>query len=95
MTFLPGGVTCLECGYLMDATTGLNDAYYPNKGDVSICVRCGALALFDPTPFGMALRPVPPEQRDAVEALPVVRQVRSAIVSLRARRGLNTPGMTP
>ena len=37
---------CWKCGYVMDRTTeALCDAK-PRKGDVSICLCCGALAVF-------------------------------------------------
>lgn len=37
---------CSRCGYLVEATTGVNNQERPNPGDISICMGCGHLTLF-------------------------------------------------
>jgi hypothetical protein len=38
---------CLECGHSLELATGLNTEHKPNPGDVSICISCSAVAIFD------------------------------------------------
>jgi hypothetical protein len=39
---------CLTCGYVTDAVTSVSDeGARPKEGDVSFCLACGALAIFD------------------------------------------------
>lgn len=37
---------CHSCGRIADATTSHNDKP-PNQGDVSICISCGAIGIWD------------------------------------------------
>jgi hypothetical protein len=43
---LPLGA-CVACGYVVTAATGIGTESEPSPGDMSICLSCGALLLFD------------------------------------------------
>lgn len=82
-TPLPG-VKCLSCGYQFDASTaaGQDDrAAVPKNGSVSLCIQCGAVAIFTRTVFGAyGLRlPTLAETAD-IDADPEIRRIRDAIV---------------
>lgn len=83
--FLPGGVTCAACGYRMDAASGIDGAVVPTDGAVSICARCGELACFEQTPFGMRLRPVTDAERAEMMADETVATVVAVARSRRLR----------
>lgn len=38
---------CTVCGQLLDSATGLGDNQQPNLGDISMCLYCGDLKIFD------------------------------------------------
>ena len=38
--------TCRRCGYMMDQNTDAYGDSRPSPGDVSMCLRCGALSVF-------------------------------------------------
>jgi hypothetical protein len=38
--------TC-ECGYVVDAATGVRDGTVPTEGMISLCLRCGRVKQFD------------------------------------------------
>src|SRR5215469_15545406 len=40
-------VKCLKCGYKMDATTHAYGNRRPHEGDISMCLFCGQLMLFN------------------------------------------------
>ncbi len=44
---LPNLQCCVECGYMMDATTELFDSNKPAPGAISICISCGHVSIFD------------------------------------------------
>lgn len=52
---------CPHCGHKHDAATNLEAPRAPGKGDVSICLECGGVALFDVDPIRLRL-PTPAEQ---------------------------------
>lgn len=37
---------CRQCGHRLDGATGI-ETRFPSAGDLSICVNCGALAVFN------------------------------------------------
>lgn len=37
---------CLACDVLLDAATNPFTGSYPQKGDVTVCLRCGNLMMF-------------------------------------------------
>lgn len=66
---------CQACGYRHDMVSNVGDGRHaPVDGDVSICLRCAAVSLFDSTtPAGLA--PAPVEVLDDPEIKMVVRAV--------------------
>ena len=39
---------CAKCGYKMDGATNVHDQNLrPKAGDVSLCLHCGAIGIFD------------------------------------------------
>ena len=38
---------CPYCGYVMDTTSTLVNDHSPSKGDVTICLKCSGICLFD------------------------------------------------
>jgi hypothetical protein len=52
---------CPHCGHRHDAATNLEAPRAPGKGDVSICLECGGVALFDMDPVRLRM-PTPAEQ---------------------------------
>lgn len=38
---------CWKCGYKMDRSTEALGDHKPEKGDISMCISCGALAIFN------------------------------------------------
>jgi len=72
-------VRCMNCGYLLDATTGEG---HPSPGDVSICIECLNIALFT---HDMALRaPTAAELRE-IMAEPEVRRYLMAIRQMKQK----------
>lgn len=61
--------TCPYCGYMMDAVSGVDGARDPEEGSLSICMKCGEIAIFCSRPEpGLGLRmPTPDERRVALE----------------------------
>ena len=37
---------CPACGYQVDAVSEVDGNAVPEKGDISICLNCGAIAIF-------------------------------------------------
>lgn len=58
-TFTPV-VKCLRCGHKIDAATDVGHGAVPTEGDVSVCLHCGALAIFSKD---LTLREPTPEER--------------------------------
>lgn len=38
---------CLKCGKLLDGCSAVENEAKPKKGDFSICIKCGNIAVFD------------------------------------------------
>lgn len=77
--------SCLACGYIADMASGVVDKQAPSKeikpkpGDLSICIKCGHLAVFKPD---MTLRPLTAvERRQAAADL----KVAMAVYAIRAK----------
>lgn len=76
---------CVECKHVMDRVSG---AGRPTPGDVTLCIRCGSLNVFDDA---LMLRmPTLDEFLDAAKD-PEVQKLRRAILAAnaRARKGAN------
>ena len=72
---------CWSCGNTNDAVTG-NDGSSPSPGDVALCIRCGALSVFDD-----ALRQRPPTREAEAQAIadPEVARFRVALAQAQGR----------
>lgn len=78
-TRLPASL-CAKCGYEFSAATELETGTTPKPGDISICVECQNLAVFD---ADLRVVPLPPEKLPSVQANPKVEQ---AVLTMRAAR---------
>lgn len=84
---------CFQCGELIDGFTGV-DADFPKDGDVSICVNCCAVLIFD----GKTKRFIKPSKeferkalsnpalKRAIETMKQFRLDNSAMFPPRSRR---------
>ena len=74
------GLVCEECGYNLDAHADVFDddeTATPEPGDMSMCLNCGFLTIFEHNDGKLHLRPMyesdimamPNENRQQVEAL--------------------------
>lgn len=60
-------ITCLTCGKVMDGFTGLDGAVLPEPDDLSVCIYCANVAVFDRNPDGdMYLRLPTGDERAAI-----------------------------
>ena len=41
------GLHCLNCGKLIDGATCMEGDHFPASGDVTICIYCGHLMVFE------------------------------------------------
>ena len=71
---------CTACGYTPDRATGDGS---PFQGDVSICGRCGNIAVFDDE---LRLRAPTDKERGEISADPEVQRFIQAITSTRMTR---------
>ena len=74
---------CHECGYQIEAATGLS-GNTPSPGDVSICIACGTPEVFYMCPTGMITRPCTEEELVEVLQDEVVKNALFAIEMLRS-----------
>lgn len=38
---------CPVCGHILDAATSINGEFEPRPGDVTLCVQCGEILIFN------------------------------------------------
>jgi hypothetical protein len=59
----PLDADCWKCGYRFEGTTAaFEEGEPPSAGCISVCLNCGALAIFVDRPTGLGLRkPTPAE----------------------------------
>lgn len=70
---------CPQCGRVMELASSLtSDDAVPSCGDVTICIGCGAVMMFD---FAMRVQVLSP---DAIKDLP--QGVRRVLVAAEANR---------
>jgi len=84
-TFIPP-FHCLNCGYRMDCTTDAYGDGTPKDGDISMCLHCGHLMLFNKD---MTVRELTPDERAKITCDPqVVRAdiVRAAVVANKPKK---------
>ena len=75
--------TCAGCGHTFDAASALEGEAIPREGDLTLCIRCGAVYAFR---ADLTVRPVGRrELRSAAyrEQLPDLARARAAIEALR------------
>ena len=63
---------CLKCGKRVDEATALDDEAVLYAGDVSICIYCGDVAMYDDD---LLLRPCLPDELAGIMADPHARRV--------------------
>lgn len=73
---------CPTCGRPNDAASAANGgpSRPPGDGDLSVCFRCGALAIYQATAFGMILRAPTPDEQAAALLRPDVVQARAKLI---------------
>lgn len=78
--------TCPVCSTLLNAASGFNNNASPSPGDVSICIRCGAVLKFDEQ---MTLQQVPEAELQALDQddRRLLFEARSAVRDLRTKIG--------
>ena len=65
---------CLWCGKHLDAATDIEqDGNVPTDGDLSICLYCGHLAIYQSSDQGLILRSPTVHERAEALADPIVR----------------------
>ena len=69
---------CPGCGHKHSHTSNLTGTAGPRDGDVTVCVRCAGVWLFDSTASGGLVAP-PPNQLLELAAEPRIAKVREAI----------------
>lgn len=85
MAEAPLAVTCPACGRQHDQAMRVGGTEYhaPEVGDVSVCIRCSATAIW--TPFG--LRRPTEEEAAELAADPRIRQVQWAVQQANRQAG--------
>ena len=86
---LPNLEACPSCGYVMELTTGVCGARVPADGDVSVCLNCGHLSLFDAR---KALRDPTPEELADLRQSDAWPTIRRAQMIIAARGPIPRPG---
>lgn len=84
-TFIPE-FRCLKCNYRMDCTTEAFGEGMPKAGDLSMCMMCGYLMVFNED---LTVRELTPEERVRVKSDPnVIRAdiVRAGVVANKPKR---------
>lgn len=78
--------SCLACGYLLDAASSFDEKNLrrPRKGDASICVSCGNLAIY--AGKGGALRAPTEEELAALHDDEHVKKLTMAVRIVNKRR---------
>lgn len=78
---------CPACGYKQDSATSAYGDHKPKGGDLSICLNCGAIAMFNDD---LTLRPPnEKEKRDIAANTQVIQAqlIRAGIVDRDLRKG--------
>lgn len=79
---------CPHCGHKHDAATNLEAPRAPGQGDVSICLECGGIAVFDADPLRLRL-PTPDEQAQ-LESNQAVVSAQLVIVAMGMEKDART-----
>ena len=78
---------CLNCGYKLDAATGIGTSERPKAGSISICFYCGAIAKFkeDLTLEGFTIEEIEELKKD-VEVIETIKKFVGAIKFIQSIR---------
>ena len=74
---------CWNCGRVLETATETQADTFPEDGDVSMCLMCGALGFYVDTGTGLSVRRATPEELDQLRLDPFVRKmlaVRSRVI---------------
>lgn len=81
-----GTYRCFACEHELDAAMMIDDPHStPAAGDPSLCIRCGALAVF--TGSGVEIRPATAAELVAFNRTPEVRRARGLLLRMWAEIG--------
>jgi hypothetical protein len=72
---------CLRCGHACDAATPLDSNHKPGTGDVTVCIACGHVMVFDDE---LRLRDATADEQRQIAGDPRVAAARFAILLGRA-----------
>lgn len=68
MTKTPGGA-CWSCGHPFELASDLTGQHRPSPGDISLCIKCGAIGTFTET---LTVREPSDAERQAALRIPAV-----------------------
>lgn len=83
---------CPECGEMMDAATCMEkDASPPSVGDVTVCIDCTAILVFDKDmklerPTDDLLRSIPDETRKKLKGVQKLIKLKRALISYKDKK---------
>lgn len=81
---------CPACGYILEEATPVPGTasrpagapeFRPDDGDVSVCLACGSLGVFQVSPLGVTVRAASPAEVDLFLADPEIVE----LLKIRAR----------
>jgi hypothetical protein len=77
---------CLKCGHGFDRASGIGSepAREPKPGSISLCIRCGAAAVFTDGPA--RLRELTADEERDIAADPEIARIRHALLESIAER---------
>ncbi|NUX58714.1 hypothetical protein [Paraburkholderia youngii] len=81
----PFKMNCRKCGKLLDGNTSMEKGTRPRHGDVSLCIYCGALSIFDMNK--QRLRPPTQWEQAELSKNPDVARALAAITIAKAKQG--------
>lgn len=79
-------MNCPECGYHFDSHASIGRKAEPKSDDRSICIECGAIAIYQYTPFGLTLRKPTAEELEVSLNDPMIQQVLESWRTVKAGR---------
>lgn len=80
-------ITCPICLAHHEASAALNGTAGPKDGDVSLCIVCGGISVYDSTAPGRLRFPTDPELEEFM-ADPLIRQAQAALDVVKAKAPL-------
>jgi len=70
---------CPYCGHFVDRASGVGHSSVPVPGDVTVCIRCGRVAVFA---FDGSLRVPEPDEQQEIDAHAELQRVVAMVKSL-------------